>query len=321
MTRLSKTVPNVARVLSAVLCAAVAHCYFWRSDWCVAVTVWPAWVWALPGLLLLSLGFRRATKIASIALLVVWLIFVAMFTEEPRSLLRGLCRSSPLEETQRLRIVSLNCAGNSQAAREVAAFHPDLVLLQESPSQGQVQALAQSLYGPRAGVVWGLDASMIADGKLRPVSGHPQRGDFHFVQAQWQTPAGREMEVISVRLAPNTLRTDLWSPGCWREHSADRRQRREWLRTVAAQLHDLPCILGGDFNAPGGDAIVEGLKPKLYDVFAEAGRGWGDTLLNDLPIVRIDQIWVNRQLRALDVRAWRTQHSDHRAVVCDLVWR
>ncbi|MBI4474447.1 MAG: hypothetical protein HY646_17385 [Acidobacteria bacterium] len=80
-------------------------------------------------------------------------------------------------------------------------------------------------------------------------------------------------------------------------------------------------MVGGDFNAAAGDASDRDLQPDLHDAFAEAGRGWGNTLLNDLPVVRIDQIWVSRHFRAVNVRAYRTRYSDHRAVVCDLDWR
>ncbi len=300
--------------LSGVLGAALAHGYFWRADWCVALTVWPAWVWVIPGLVLAGLGCSRATRIISALLGGAWLVFLGMFAEDPKSLLRGWFSAPTRGE---LRIVSLNCAGNAQAAAEAMALDPDVVLLQESPSEGRLQELS----GERDTVVWGLDASIIARGGLQAVAPRRQRGEFHFVQARWRSPGGREVDLVSLRLAPNVLRTDLWRPACWREHAADRRQRRDWLRAVTAQLAAGPCIMGGDFNAPAGDAIYRELTPALYDVFAEAGRGWGNTLLNDLPVIRIDQIWVTTHFRAVNVRACRTQHSDHRLEVCDLTWR
>jgi len=56
----------------------------------------------------------------------------------------------------------------------------------------------------------------------------------------------------------------------------------------------------------------------LTDAFVQAGRGWGGTHLNELPILRIDQVWLSGEWRALSVTAHRTRNSDHRVVVCDI---
>ncbi|MEN6581066.1 MAG: hypothetical protein ABFD54_01285 [Armatimonadota bacterium] len=48
-------------------------------------------------------------------------------------------------------------------------------------------------------------------------------------------------------------------------------------------------------------------------------RGWGNTVLNDFPVQRIDQVWLSDGLRAISVRAHKTRHSDHRLVVCDVM--
>ena len=77
-------------------------------------------------------------------------------------------------------------------------------------------------------------------------------------------------------------------------------------------------IVGGDFNAPQGDAVFRLLRPKLHDAFAEGGRGWGNTILNDVPVLRIDQFWVSETFRSDSVVARGTRNSDHRMVICDL---
>ena len=80
-------------------------------------------------------------------------------------------------------------------------------------------------------------------------------------------------------------------------------------------------IVGGDFNAPPRDAALTPLRPRLFDTFTEAGRGWGNTGTNDYPLFRVDQIWASRGFKAESVTAHKTIHSDHRMVVCDLVLR
>jgi endonuclease/exonuclease/phosphatase (EEP) superfamily protein YafD len=82
--------------------------------------------------------------------------------------------------------------------------------------------------------------------------------------------------------------------------------------------HDLPVVVGGDFNEPGGDPLLRSVLPGLRDCFSVAGVGWGDTLINELPVWRVDQIWVSEHFRSEIVRARRTVNSDHRIVVCDL---
>jgi len=61
------------------------------------------------------------------------------------------------------------------------------------------------------------------------------------------------------------------------------------------------------------------LKRRLHDTFLIAGTGLGNTLINELPFVRTDQIWINDGMRAAHVFVRRTEHSDHRMIVADLV--
>jgi len=220
-------------------------------------------------------------------------------------------------------VVSLNCAGGSiEAAAEVARCQPDIVLLQESPGPREVERLSPQLFGKDAATLVGLDASILLRGRLTPVR-LPRPLGAYFVQAHARLASGIETEVISLRLTPAIVRLDLWRPDCWREQAANRRLRREQLRAVVQQIAALPraapLLLGGDFNAPAGDAIFRLLQPRLRDSFREAGLGWGDTILNDMPLQRIDQVWINDRFRTAAVVARKTQNSDHRLVVCDLV--
>jgi len=77
------------------------------------------------------------------------------------------------------------------------------------------------------------------------------------------------------------------------------------------------CYLG-DFNAPPDDAVFRLLRPRFADAYRRAGVGWGNTIVNDYPVLRIDQIWVSDQFSPRLVYARATEHSDHRMVICDL---
>lgn len=315
--------------LSALLCIALMVCYGFQPDSCTAVTVFPVWLWFLLALLWTPFGLSRTTKRQFIAVAALWLLYLTLFCEELRSLVRFRYISTGEWQSLRrqgkaLRVVSLNCAGGSeQAADEVLKVQPDIVLLQESPSRQAVEQLAYKLFGKDAGVLWGIDASIMVRGTIVPVD-LPSPLDSICVHGSVRLTSGLKADVVSLRLLPNLVRTDLWSPNCWQAYKENRQIRREQLRTVIQHLDktvspDTPLIVGGDFNAPQGDAIFRLMKPRLHDSFAEGGIGWGNTMLNELPIVRIDQIWVSKHFRAVAVIAIKTLHSDHRMVVCDLV--
>jgi vancomycin resistance protein VanJ len=326
--RIRRRIPLGLLGLSVALCLAASLCYALRPDACAAVTVLPSWVWPLPGLLLAGLGGSRTGKRPAAAVGVLWLLYLLLFMDEWPSLVRPRSWPAPAWQAARehgkaLRVVSLNCAGGSiEAAAEVVSYRPDLVLLQEAPGKADVRRMARRLFGADAAVLVGPDTSILARGRLSPVPLPPSLR-VYFVQARVQWSSGIETEVISLRLLPPSVRLDLWSPGCWREQTANRRARRDQLRAVAQQIKALPrsvpLIVGGDFNAPAGDAVFRLLQPRLHDSFTEAGMGWGNTIVNDFPFHRIDQVWVSDPFQPTAVLARKTQHSDHRLVIADLL--
>lgn len=313
-------------VLSAVLCGLIAAAYFARPDALAAATVFPIWAWLIPGVLLAGLGYSRETRRFTFAALAGWLLTLAASADAPPALLR-LAAAPPARPAANksgrvLRVISLNCGGgNVRAVEELAAYQPDLLLLQESPGRTQLEEAARKLFGDEAAVVWGADASIVARGKLsaQPL---PKHVSSNAVRAVWQIAERIELDVVSLRLEPALVRVDLWSPDCWRAQAANRRKRRGQLQAIVAEIErrpsQAPLLIGGDFNAPSGDAVFRLLEPLARDAFAAAGRGWGNTITNDAPFSRIDQIRLGEELLAIDVVAVRTRHSDHRAVVCDL---
>jgi endonuclease/exonuclease/phosphatase (EEP) superfamily protein YafD len=308
-----------------VLCVLLAVCYVVRPDACAAITVVPVWAWTVPGIVLTAFNLKGRGNRKGWLVLVAWVVFLFALAEEPWSVARGLVHPGRFQpqrqpEEKTLRIVSLNCAiGNRPAAEEVLAYRPDIVLLQESPSRVAVEELAQRLFGAEAGIVYGVDASLIVHGRAVPAELTPgMRG--YFVQARVTMKSGQAIEVVSTRTLPAVFRADLWSPDCWREQARNRRTRREQLRIIAERIGPIstPVIVGGDFNAPQGDAAARVLGPKLRDAFHVGGIGLGDTILNEFPFLRIDQIWISPDLDPVAVVARRTRNSDHRMVIGDL---
>jgi hypothetical protein len=310
--------------LSSLLCACLTLSYWLRPDALAAVTIFPVGCWFLIGLLLTGLAWNRHLGRSVKQVAALWLLFLVIFADEPRSLLRAILPPPTADEALNLRVVSLNCsAGDPRAAAEVERWKPDVVLLQESPARADVQQLTRKLFGEEGSFVWGVDGSVLARGQLTPRPLPPALRNY-FVQAHLQLPQGPQVEVFSLRLMTPPFRVDLWSPSCWQAYSQHRELQRSQMGAIEVQLNAVPkqraILIGGDFNAPQGDAIFSVLRPRLQDSFARAGRGWGNTTINEFPALRIDQIWASNALQPRQVRAHQTLNSDHRAVVADFLW-
>ncbi|HEV3342229.1 MAG TPA: endonuclease/exonuclease/phosphatase family protein [Pirellulales bacterium] len=313
---LAKYLACAALAMSALLCLFIALCYTWRLDAWTVVTVFPIWVWWLAGIVLVAAARRRVGRRYSLTVVLLWGLVLCCFADHPLSLLRLKTRGG----SPTLRIISLNAAGSARAVREVAALRPDVVLVQESPGREPLVALAQECFGDEGHVRSGVDASIVARGEIAPLP-LPESVSANAASARVRLTDGTEINVASLRLDTPSVRIDLWSPDCWREKVATRQRQRKQLETimdaVRASSGGLPFVVGGDFNAPPGDAVFQTLAP-LHDAFGEAGRGWGNTILNAAPFLRIDQIWLPPEFRAVDVYSQKTEHSDHRMVVCDI---
>jgi hypothetical protein len=310
---------------SVALCAVVAFIFWLQPDCCAAMLVLPRWMWIVPGLLLALPGWTRKRKRMVGIAATLWFSYAVFFTQEFRSLVRFGNRSiSQNSDPIALRVISLNCNGGDEgAAAEVGAFHPDLALFEESPLRPVLRGMAVKILGPDAESFCGSDVSIVARGKITPIAVENVESA-PFAHARIQFASGVAAEIFVVRMQPYNIRADLWSLDCWRKQYQIRQRQRsqfEWLeREIKKVPAEVPVIIGGDFNLPAGDRLFDGLRFRLQDSFRRSGHGWGDTLDNDLPVLRIDQIWYDNHFRSISVEAHRTQNSDHRMVICDLLY-
>jgi len=311
--------------LAAVLAIALILCYRLQPDILAPLTLVPPGCWLVPGALLLTFGCGRDRLRLAFVAAGCWLLFAALVIDELPGLLRLASRpasSEPADDEGRtLRVVSLNChVGRASAAAEVALYHPDVVLLQESPPRDVVERLAREMFGEQAAVAWQGDTSIACRGTLRDAVADPRAP---FTLATLVLPDGRELEVASVRLDPPVFWIDFWTPSWWIAHRDKRRQHRAQVAALLAALDERnparPAIVGGDMNSPANDAALWALRERFDDTFARAGSGWGNTGPTDLPFWRVDQIWASPPLAARRVVVRRVADSDHRMVICDLL--
>jgi endonuclease/exonuclease/phosphatase (EEP) superfamily protein YafD len=98
--------------------------------------------------------------------------------------------------------------------------------------------------------------------------------------------------------------------------------RKQQLKQINSFIHNLdaskPLIVAGDFNVPQGDKVFALLPDNLYDSFSVQGRGIGNTVMNDMPLMRFDQIWVSRDFKIIQSFAVKSSVSDHRMVISDV---
>ena len=292
----SKTAPLVRYcgftflLFSALLWVATTICFLGTWDHVAAITVFPQWSWAVGGILTAAVAFRllRSESRLPLFTMLLWLLSCFYFADNLLPVVRGVLHgAAPKGRAQNstFRIVTLNCASSPLAAREVMKFQPDIVLLQELPPSNTVAHLARDWFGEAGSVVAGFDCAIVSHYPLKAIDA---RMATHHTRAILTLPQGRELLVTSLRLTPPLGRTDLWNPAAWRGYKEDRRQRRRELRSVleTEPRVDLPEILAGDFNAPMGDGIYK-LLGQYRDSHRTAGRGWGNTALNDIPLFRL----------------------------------
>lgn len=288
--------------------------YLTRHDWLFALFVWPAFVPAFIGAVwgLLLVKWRKI-------LLVVWGAFAICFVEEAVSVPRMLAPPG----RHSLRVVTLNCGmGRTEAVRELKDLKPDVLLLQESPSSGDLKKLAQEFFGSEGSFVSGPDATIIARGRLEQIGF--DRRVHNFVSAKLTTPDGKTHNLVSLRMNPPVLRLDLFNPAAWNEFTQSRIARREESEEIASRLKDsdfAPDIIAGDFNSPPDARAFGSLTYGMTDSFKANGRGYGATAVNPLPcLVRIDQIYFGPNLRCANSWTFAVRESDHRAMVADFVY-
>lgn len=296
---------------------------YWRQpDALAGLTAIPAWCWALPALVLL-LETRQVVRSAAWAVCCsATILYLSLCVEQTFSLPRGVWLGTNVAAPASgvWRVVSLNClVGTAAVIDDLLPLQPDVVLLQESPSQAAIDEMARRLFGESGTAVSTGDCSILARGPLTLVEA-PRTA--RFVQALWRPPDGPEVMLFSLRLTPPPTRLDYWRASCWQVHRQRREDHRQQLQVLRSALDAVPdgtpIIAGGDFNSPARDAAHEQLRPRMADAFATAGRGWGGTFSRDFAFHRIDLVWLSPELTSLSVTAQVAEHSDHRAVVCDL---
>jgi endonuclease/exonuclease/phosphatase (EEP) superfamily protein YafD len=266
----------------------------------------------------LWLWIRGARAQGAVALACI-VAFVAS-TTELRSLLRRPASATTSSDANRglaLRLMTWNVAGLAPFA-EVKALRPDVLFVQESGPPPPEDTWR--------GMTWiaALDPATLSRYPVRALRTE-RVGPWTEPQVLLaELPGGRRLILVNVRLVLPAVVITV-AAGDWRALRPAHDERvGQFARLTAlvqrtmAEQATRSVVLGGDFNCPGGMRSLDALRPLLRDAWEEAGSGWGGTMTAELPLSRIDQVWVSSDIHVRASRVQRRGSSDHRAVVVDL---
>ena len=226
--------------------------------------------------------------------------------------------------------------GFAQLAREIDAHAPDILLLQDA---GEPSALRNLPVPPVAALAGHRQRYTV--GQFMVASRYPLR-DCAPGTTRSGTPSdayvrcivdidGLDIDLYSVHL--RTPRQGLYAA---RREALDGVD--EWERNIddrMAQARDLaasirtatrPVILGGDFNASESSLVVRALlETGVRDAFSAAGFGFGYTYGHaarpGFSFLRIDHVFVSRDIGVADCDAGGREGSEHRPVIAHLLLR
>jgi hypothetical protein len=290
--------------------------YWVRPDSLYGIHVWPMYSWTA---LIILLAFRRGLKkIIRHALLVLlpWGLAMWAVGELPYQFFLRPDFDRPAEATT-VRVVSINCYGGTVLPlKDALEFDPDVILIQESPSQPKVEEVFEDL-GQRWDVLVGPDGAIATKWKM---DRHGQKITPEFASARIIPPEGEPFLVCSLRLAPVNLRFDYYRRSCWKTWAEDQPRRREELSDVWTELKPgtSPLIIGGDFNTSNRKMMDQVIGTSVKNTFDTAGKGWPATFMSQFPLIRIDHILASPEMQPVQNFAVRTRSSDHMIVVADI---
>jgi len=220
----------------------------------------------------------------------------------------------------RLRILVYNVKGFRLGVRNAAALvaphGPDVALIQECGPRYRLRRFAASL---------GMEAVSRHDFLRRSIH------DAVLVRPPWRVMAHRlhrfpedvrfyPRGVLVARLGRAGFR--LWAGSMHLGlKPAVRRRNADELMSVLLGLEG-PVLVGGDLNETPDGAAVRWLSERMWDSFAQAGDGPGETYSSEGPTARIDYLFVNEGIRV--ERAWVVRGpeaaacSDHLLLFADL---
>jgi len=93
-------------------------------------------------------------------------------------------------------------------------------------------------------------------------------------------------------------------------------QAEQLAGIVAASPHKV--VLCADFNDTPASFAYRKIASTHTDAFREAGTGFGQTYPQLLPMLRIDYIFIDKQIQVLDYKTIKNRYSDHYPIIATI---
>jgi endonuclease/exonuclease/phosphatase (EEP) superfamily protein YafD len=236
-------------------------------------------------------------------------------------LLPLLPRSPPTTTGSSVRVASANLLVVNETpaalAEELERFDADIYFLQELSSEWdeELERLGFWRRHPFNKRLTGEDAFGVAIASRLPV-----RDIQVFWSAELPQMRGilrlddRDIELVSMHLLPPRTQ----------EYTRTYHLGAEALLDIVRRLGQRSFIVAGDFNSMPDSDLAARMREVSDDAWEASGRGFGFTWPNGVfpyPPVRLDHVFVSRDLGVLRARVGQGAGSDHRPVVADVARR
>lgn len=236
-------------------------------------------------------------------------------------LLPLLPRSTPATSGRTLRVASANLLAVNETpaalAAELERFDADIYFLQELSAEWdeEFERLGFWRRYPFNRRITGEDAFGAAIASRLPV---------HDIEVFWSAELpqmrgvlrldDRDVDIVNIHLLPPRTQ----------DYTRYYRLGADALLDIVRRLERRSFIVAGDFNSTPDSNFATRMRDLADDAWEAGGRGFGFTWPNgmfQIPPIRLDHIFVSRDLGVLAARLGEGAGSDHRPVVADVARR
>jgi len=314
-------------VMLLLLC--LAETFIAERHWLTVLLLYVPQHWiGIPGVLLTSWSLfrkqRRLLLLNGLGLLFFLVYFMGFNVP---------LRAGSTPSAARLRVMTYNInygsRGAAQIVKTVRAAQPDVLCLQETREYRQwddpvpeLQRLLPGWHMARGAEVTTFSRYPIIDQQSHAMP----RGTGRVILETHIDRAGQRFAVFNVHMSTAAgavnrsearLRRRLGLP-IYVSATADIRRRQTQLLLSITHGVVTPHVVVGDFNNPPRGLVYRALTGRFQDAFRAAGWGWGYTFRSDLPVMRIDYIFLGPRVRATRTFVPTANASDHRPLVADI---
>lgn len=108
--------------------------------------------------------------------------------------------------------------------------------------------------------------------------------------------------------------------GILRNYKNNVKIRAEQVKQVKEHIlkSPYPVIIGGDFNDPPVSYTYREFNDFLQDAFKEKGLGFGISYQGVIPFLRIDYLFVSKEIKILEFKTDSRKYSDHYPITAEV---